>query len=68
MIIGRIILIEHCGKPTVWPVERLGDDDSEHLKRTFEKAKEFCSYEIGLGGTLKLFDSANSLVEEYRGV
>ena len=52
----------------MWPVERLGDDDSEHLKRTFEKAKEFCSYEIGLGGTLKLFDSANSLVEEYRGV
>jgi|TARA_B100002019_G_C20879170_1_gene407818 hypothetical protein len=75
-VIGTIILISHDGRPTVWPVRRRGADDSEHLLETkdlihlletFETAKQTCGTELMEGGTLKLLDAENNLIQEQRG-
>jgi hypothetical protein len=64
---GSVILIEHSGKPTIWPVQKTGDDDSARLLEVFETAKMMCTYELAQGGTLKLLDSDGGLVAEHRG-
>ena len=66
-VIGTIILISHDGRPTVWPVRRRGADDREHLLETFETAKQTCCTELMEGGTLKLLDTENNLIQEQRG-
>ena len=65
--VGSVILIEHSGKPTVWPVQRTGDDDEANLLEIFETAKMMCTYELAQGGTLKLLDVEGGLVAEHRG-
>ncbi len=67
-VIGNVILIEHDGRPTVWPVERSGADDKIHLLEVFETARRMCYSELRLGGTLKLMDADNNLIKEYRSV
>ena len=67
-VIGNVILIEHDGRPTVWPVKRSGDDDMAHLLEIFETAKNMCFSELSLGGTLKLMDADNNLIKECRSV
>ena len=67
-VIGNVILIEHDGRPTVWPVKRSGDDDMTHLLEIFETAKSMCFSELRLGGTLKLMDVDNNIIKECRGV
>jgi hypothetical protein len=66
--IGSVLLVEHGGRPTEWPVMWTGDDDTARLKEIFETAKKMCSYEIAMGGCLKLLSPAGELLEEYRGV
>ena len=65
-IIGSVILIEHSGKPTEWPVRRSGSDDMAHLLEIFETATMMCKSELLEGGTLKLFDTKNNLIKERR--
>jgi hypothetical protein len=66
--IGSIILIEHSGKPTVWQVhESKTIDDLQVLLGMFEKTKQLCSYELSLGGTVKLFDNNNIMLAEQTG-
>ena len=65
--VGSVILITHDGTPTVWPVEKTGNDDRAHLIEIFETAINMCSYELAQGGTLKLMDADNNLIAEHRG-
>ena len=65
--IGQVILIDHSGKPVVWPVKKSGNNDLEHLSEIFETAIDMCGYELAMGGTLKLFDSHGNLLREQRG-
>jgi len=65
--IGSIILIEHSGKPTVWPVQEAESDDMTHMIETFESSKRMCTYELAQGGTLKLLDGQGNLIREHRG-
>lgn len=65
--IGQIILIDHSGKPTVWPIHKSTVCDAEHLLQAFENAKMMCAYELGMGGTLKLFNTSGELIKEQRG-
>ncbi len=65
--IGTVILVEHSGRPTVWPVKRSGQDDRAHLLEIFETAKSMCRTEVAEGGTLKLMDAENNLIDEWRG-
>ncbi len=66
-VIGTVILISHDGRPTVWPVRSRGVDDYEYLLETFETAKQTCITELLEGGTLKLLDAENNLIQEQRG-
>ena len=66
--VGTVILIAHDGKPTVWPVQKTGDDDLAHLLEIFETARMMCRSELLEGGTLKLMDAQNNLIKECRGV
>jgi hypothetical protein len=66
-VVGRVILIEHSGKPTEWTVRQSGDDNTAHLHEIFETAKTMCAYELALGGTLKLIDKDNVQLDEQRG-
>ena len=66
--VGEVILIKHDGTPTVWPIQKTGDDDRAHLLEIFETAKGMCHYELVQGGTLKLLDVDNNLIAEQRGV
>ena len=65
--VGSVILIGHSGEPTVWPVQKSGDDDTAHLLETFESAKKMCTYELAQGGTLKLIDASGAVIKEHRG-
>ena len=67
MIIGEVILVNHEGRPTVWTVQRSGDDDRAHLLEIFETAISMCQYELAQGGTLKLIDADKNLIAEHRG-
>lgn len=66
--VGSVILIKHDGTPTVWTVQKTGDDDLAHLLEIFETAKNMCHYELVQGGTLKLMDVDNNLIKEQRSV
>jgi hypothetical protein len=66
--VGSVILIKHDGTPTVWPVQKTGDDDMAHLLEIFETARKMCHCELLEGGTLKLMDVDNNLLKELRGV
>ncbi len=66
--VGSVILIRHDGTPTVWPVQKTGDNDMDHLLEIFETAVNMCQYELAHGGTLKLMDADNNLIKEQRGV
>tara|TARA_B100000700_G_scaffold49271_1_gene52092 strand:+ start:697 stop:912 length:216 start_codon:yes stop_codon:yes gene_type:complete len=65
--IGQIILIDHSGKPTVWPIQKSTICDDDHLLQMFENAKQMCAYELAMGGTLKLFNTLGELIKEQRG-
>ena len=67
-VVGRVILIEHGGTPTVWPVKQTGDDDRAHLLEIFKTAINMCYYELAQGGTLKLLDAQGNVIKEHRGV
>tara|TARA_B100000214_G_C23915118_1_gene603285 strand:- start:290 stop:505 length:216 start_codon:yes stop_codon:yes gene_type:complete len=68
IVIGRIILIEHSGKPMIWPVHRGEVKDDTQLDSYFDRMKTMCAYELALGGCLKLFDMQGNLLKEQRGV
>ena len=65
--IGSVILIEHSGEPTFWTVRKTGKDDTEHLLEIFDATKKMCTYELALGGTLKLLDASDAVIKEHRG-
>jgi len=65
--IGTIILVEHSGAPTAWPVtESETKPDHVQLRDMFESARAMCESELLLGGCLKLVDAQNNLVDETR--
>ena len=63
--VGTVILIAHDGKPSVWPVQKTGEDDLAHLLEIFETAKSMCQTELMEGGTLKLLDAENNLIKAH---
>jgi hypothetical protein len=65
-LIGQILLIEHCGKPTVWDITRSDQDDSARLDEMFNRAVSMCAYELAHGGVLKLVDSSGNIIKEQR--
>ncbi len=66
-LIGRALLIEHDGRPVEWPIHRSELPDSEHLEATFTRLVKMCSYELHLGGTLRVTDIDGNLIREQRG-
>ena len=66
-LIGRALLIEHDGRPVEWPIHRSELPDSEHLEETFIRLAKMCSYELHLGGTLRVMDADGKLIKEQRG-
>ena len=65
--IGSVILIEHGGKPTAWPVQATEIDDTKQLLEMFDAAIAMCETELLGGGCLKVFDCENRLIKEQRG-
>ena len=63
-VVGEVLLIEHDGRPTMWPVNQTGDDDRAHLFEIFETAKKMCVYELSLEGRLKLIDVNGEVLAE----
>jgi hypothetical protein len=67
LIVGSVVLISHCGKPTKWPVKRSGDDDNAYLLEIFRSAVMMCKKELTEGGTLLLLDVDGNMIKEQRG-
>ena len=65
--IGKILLVEHSGKPTEWPVYKAGNDDMKSLLEVFDRVLMMCTYELAMGGTLRLIDSTGKTIREQRG-
>ena len=65
-LIGQILLVEHCGKPTVWDITENEQDDHARMDEMFNRAVSMCGYELAQGGVSKLVDSSGNIIKEQR--